>query len=61
MDDGRSKYAGPVKCLRCDSTFESADRRTNRICPRCKNAGDRSHGVRCVSVAQVMGAARSRN
>jgi hypothetical protein len=31
-------YAGPTRCLRCDTAFESWDRRHNRICPRCQEA-----------------------
>jgi hypothetical protein len=33
-----SPYAGPTSCLRCDTAFESWDRRQNRICPRCREA-----------------------
>lgn len=31
-------YAGPTACLRCDDTFESWDRRQNRLCPKCRVA-----------------------
>jgi hypothetical protein len=31
-------YAGPTTCLRCDATFESWDRRQNRLCERCRAA-----------------------
>jgi hypothetical protein len=31
-------YAGPTTCLRCDHTFQSWDRRQNRLCPRCRDA-----------------------
>jgi predicted amidophosphoribosyltransferase len=31
-----SPYAGPTTCLRCDKTFESWDRRQNRLCPNCR-------------------------
>jgi predicted amidophosphoribosyltransferase len=31
-------YAGPVTCLRCEKTFQSWDRRQNRICPNCREA-----------------------
>jgi hypothetical protein len=31
-----SPYAGPTSCLRCDSAFESWDRRHNRLCPGCR-------------------------
>jgi hypothetical protein len=30
--------AGPTTCLRCDDTFESWDRRQNRLCPGCCRA-----------------------
>jgi hypothetical protein len=33
-----SPYAGPTSCLRCDTTFNSWDRRQNRLCPRCRQA-----------------------
>jgi hypothetical protein len=29
-------FAGLTTCLRCDRTFDSWDRRHNRICPSCK-------------------------
>jgi hypothetical protein len=29
-------YAGPTTCLRCEKTFESWDRRQNRLCPHCR-------------------------
>jgi hypothetical protein len=28
-------YAGPKTCLRCDTIFESWDRRQNRLCDTC--------------------------
>jgi hypothetical protein len=28
-------YAGPTTCLRCDKTFDSWDRRQNRLCLSC--------------------------
>jgi Zn finger protein HypA/HybF involved in hydrogenase expression len=28
--------AGPIPCLVCDQTFESGNRRTQRLCPRCR-------------------------
>jgi hypothetical protein len=31
-------YGGPTTCLRCDKTFESWDRRQNRLCPGCREA-----------------------
>ena len=31
-------YAGPSTCLRCDRTFQSWDRRQNRLCPPCREA-----------------------
>jgi hypothetical protein len=31
-------YAGSTTCLRCDDTFESWDRRQNRLCSRCRAA-----------------------
>jgi hypothetical protein len=31
-------YAGPTRCLRCDTAFESWDCRQNRICPGCREA-----------------------
>jgi hypothetical protein len=31
-------YAGPTRCLRCDTAFESWDRRQNRLCPGCREA-----------------------
>jgi hypothetical protein len=31
-------YAGPTTCLRCEKTFESWDRRQNRLCTRCLEA-----------------------
>jgi len=31
-------YAGLTTCLRCDETFESWDRRQNRLCPKCRVA-----------------------
>jgi hypothetical protein len=33
-----SPYAGPTTCLRCDKTFESWDRRQNRLCTPCLDA-----------------------
>jgi predicted amidophosphoribosyltransferase len=36
-----SPYAGPTTCLRCENTFESWDRRQNRLCPNCREAIDR--------------------
>jgi predicted amidophosphoribosyltransferase len=33
-------YAGPTTCLRCGKTFQSWDRRQNRLCPHCQNALD---------------------
>jgi hypothetical protein len=33
----RVSYAGPTTCLRCDHTFQSWDRRHNRLCPSCRN------------------------
>lgn len=35
----KSLFAGPVICLKCDQTFESWDRRKNRVCPPCRNSG----------------------
>jgi hypothetical protein len=35
-----SLYAGPATCLRGEDTFQSWDRRQNRLCPRCRNALD---------------------
>jgi hypothetical protein len=32
----RLSYAGPTTCLRCDHTFQSWDRRHNRLCPSCR-------------------------
>src|ERR671919_159665 len=32
----RTRYAGPTSCLRCDTVFESWDRRQNRLCPSCR-------------------------
>jgi hypothetical protein len=29
-------YAGPTTCLRCDKTFQSWDRRQNRLCLSCR-------------------------
>jgi hypothetical protein len=34
----RTRYAGPTTCLRCDETFDSWDRRQNRLCPCCLQA-----------------------
>jgi hypothetical protein len=31
-------YAGLTTCLRCDSVFESWDRRQNRLCDVCRQA-----------------------
>ena len=31
-------YAGPTTCLRCEKTFESWDRRQNRLCTPCLEA-----------------------
>jgi predicted amidophosphoribosyltransferase len=36
-----SPYTGPTTCLRCENTFESWDRRQNRLCPNCREAIDR--------------------
>ena len=36
-----SLYAGPTTCLRCEKTFESWDRRQNRLCLICREAIDR--------------------
>jgi hypothetical protein len=36
-----SPYAGPTTCLRCEKTFESWDRRQNRLCLRCRETIDR--------------------
>jgi predicted amidophosphoribosyltransferase len=36
-----SPYAGPTTCLRCENTFESWNRRQNRLCPNCREAIDR--------------------
>jgi hypothetical protein len=36
-----SPYAGPATCLRCAKTFESWDRRQNRLCLRCRETIDR--------------------
>ena len=33
----RVSYAGPTTCLRCDQTFQSWDRRHNRLCQRCRH------------------------
>jgi hypothetical protein len=33
-----SPYAGPTTCLRCEKTFESWDRRQNRLCTPCLEA-----------------------
>jgi hypothetical protein len=33
-----SPNAGPTTCLRCEKTFESWDRRQNRLCTRCLEA-----------------------
>jgi hypothetical protein len=33
-----TSYAGPTTCLRCDTGFESWDRRQNRLCPSCQDA-----------------------
>jgi hypothetical protein len=30
-------YAGPTICLRCEETFESWDRRQNRLCDACRH------------------------
>jgi predicted amidophosphoribosyltransferase len=35
-----SVYAGPTTCLRCEETFQSWDRRQNRLCPRCRHELD---------------------
>ena len=29
--------SGVVRCLGCDTPFESWDRTRNRLCPRCRN------------------------
>jgi predicted amidophosphoribosyltransferase len=34
-------YAGSTTCLRCEKTFESWDRRQNRLCPNCLEAINR--------------------
>jgi hypothetical protein len=31
-------YAGLTSCLRCDTVFESWDRRQNRLCDTCRQA-----------------------
>jgi hypothetical protein len=31
-------YTGPTTCLRCDTVFESWDRRQNRLCESCREA-----------------------
>jgi PHP family Zn ribbon phosphoesterase len=31
-------YAGQTTCLRCEKTFQSWDRRQNRLCPNCREA-----------------------
>ena len=31
----RKDYSGRVECLRCEKLFDSEDRRSNRICPKC--------------------------
>jgi len=36
-----NRYRGPAVCLRCGKTFESWDRRQNRLCPRCQMEIDR--------------------
>ena len=33
----RTRYAGPTSCLRCDTVFESWDRRQNRLCLSCRH------------------------
>jgi hypothetical protein len=33
-----TSYAGPTTCLRCDTVFESWDRRQNRLCDACRQA-----------------------
>jgi hypothetical protein len=33
-----TRYAGLVTCLRCDTVFESWDRRQNRLCDACRLA-----------------------
>jgi hypothetical protein len=34
----RRSYAGPTTCLSCDRSFESWDRRQNRLCATCRVA-----------------------
>jgi hypothetical protein len=34
-------HAGPTTCLRCDRTFQSWDRRQNRLCLTCRETIDR--------------------
>jgi len=29
-------YPGNVRCLRCDKSFESPDKRHVRLCPKCR-------------------------
>jgi hypothetical protein len=36
-----SPYAGPATCLRCEKTFQSWDRRQNRLCLICRETIDR--------------------
>jgi hypothetical protein len=33
-----TSYAGLTTCLRCDTVFESWDRRQNRLCDACRQA-----------------------
>ena len=45
-------YVGPTICLRCEKTFESWDRRQNRLCPSCREYLDQnpseSHDTRFI-------------
>lgn len=37
-------------CLKCNKKFNSADKRTNRLCPKCKQANKHVYMSNCVQI-----------
>ena len=44
-----------VVCLKCQKMFDSKDKRTNRICPKCNNLNNKAYGLRNVKSGRLDG------
>ena len=44
-----------ARCLKCQRMFDSRDKRTNRICPKCSNLNYKVYGLRDVRYGRLDG------